>query len=142
MCDFTMINLSNTGSVTLTLDIDGEIIDAAYDGQEFEIMTIAITLSSLTKVTFTAEQPGQTVQAEGRRWCRDDADPWTSWEKSGDTLTYVADVPPDTGTDWGYEFRFALGSAIAAGGAVVWKDPKMIISRKGQGAEDKTQAAR
>jgi hypothetical protein len=132
MCDFTKINLEDVSAVTLELDIDGDIVDAAYNNVEFEIMEIMITESSIIKIVLSAQQPdGGPVIGQGRRWCRNDDEQWTDWTSSGGTLSYTVDVPAEAGTDWGYELRFALESEVKRGGYIKWKDPKMIVSRKG-----------
>jgi hypothetical protein len=132
MCDFKMFNLENTNSVELTAVVQGPTVEAAYDNEEFEIMSIVITDSTST-ITFVMEQPsGQQIAAEGRLWCRMDDEPWKPFEQSGQKLTYDVSVPGTEGTV-GYELRFALADEVANNPkGVVWKDPKMIISRKGQ----------
>jgi hypothetical protein len=89
-------------------------------------MQINITKPEITEILFTAEQLNPPVVAEGRRWCRGDDDPWSAWTVSGNLLKYQMNVPVSLGIDTGYELRFALQSAG-------FEDPKVIISRKGQG---------
>lgn len=142
MCDFKMFNLVDADSVAFSAVVEGGTVDVSYDGEEFEIMAIEIDLGSITTVTFTVPQQTPPIQAEGRRWCRYDEDPWVKWTEVGEKLTYTAQVPERDGDTIGYELRFALKAVAANADVVRWIDPKVIISRKGQGATAKQSAAR
>lgn len=146
MCEFNMINLQDVNNVPFAAVVEGQTVDVSYDGEEFEIMSVVIMVGSITTVTFTVPQQNPPIQAEGRHWCRDDDDPWVQWTEDSGKLSYTTQVPTKENDTTGYEFRFALKSAVKEAAdqnkPVLWVDPKVIISRKGQGATAQQYAAR
>lgn len=140
MCDFKMFTLNDLDSVELGVSVAGPLVDATYDGQKFEIMEVEIDEGAITTVTFVVYQQTPAIRAEGRLWCRNNTHEWTAFKKSGNKLTYATDVPASVGGTVGYELRFALEGV--ADDQVVWVDPKVIISRKGQVLDTRQQAAR